>query len=124
LALVSSQYSTRRCLHVYQKVKGKALDKTTLFPSPVILSLLSSLSVLINSSSILSYILTSQVHVSKRHISNSDETVNAGGDESPGLREQDYTPHGICSLFSYSLQTSFPVHSLSYSSLLLPVVFH
>jgi hypothetical protein len=74
--------------------------KITLFPAAVIVSPLSNLSLLIYSSSILSYFLTSKVHVSKRQISNSDATVNAGGDEGPGLREQDYTPHGSCSLRS------------------------
>jgi hypothetical protein len=102
-ALFSSRYSTHRCLHVYQKVEReilRAFNKITLFSAPVIASPRSILSLLIYSNSILSYFLTSYVHVSKRQISNSDATVNAGGEESPGLRQQDYRPHGTCSLLS------------------------
>jgi hypothetical protein len=76
----------------------RTFNKITLFFAPVIMSPLFSL--FIYSSSILSYFLTSQVYVSKRHISNSDVNLNAGGEEDPGLREQDCTPHGTCLLFS------------------------
>jgi hypothetical protein len=88
VAVISSQLSTHRCPHVNQKEEREMLrtfNKITLFPAPVIVSPLSSLSLLIYSSSILSYPLTSQAYVSKRQISNSDATVNAGGDEVPGL---------------------------------------
>jgi hypothetical protein len=89
----------------------RTFNKITLFAAPVIVSPLSSLSLLIYFSSVLSHFLTSQVHVAKRQISNSDVKVNAGGDEGPGLRKQDYTPHGIVHYFPNHFRLPSPFFS-------------